>query len=89
MSDNPTPEPSPWPATWRVILAAILDFFTAFIALGYLVARLTGNLTETGFSLSGAPAFLLFGLIALYFILGIKLLGGTPWQRLLRANRRR
>lgn len=89
MSDNPTPDASPAPATWRIILAAILDFFTAFIVLGYLVARFTGNLTESGFALSGTPALVLFALIALYFILGVKLFGGTLWQRLLRANRRR
>lgn len=76
------------PATWRIILAAVLDFFTAFFVLGYLVARFTGNLTESGFSLSGGPAWLLFALIALYFVAGY-FLGGTLWQRVLKANRRR
>lgn len=75
------------PATWRIVLAAILDFFTAFFVLGYLVAKATGNLTETGFSLSGAPAWALFALIALYFVAGYYL-GGTLWQRILRARRR-
>jgi hypothetical protein len=93
MSDNPTPQPQqrpqPWPSAWRIILAAILDFFTAFFGIGYIVARFTGNLTEGGFSLTGGPAFLLFALIGLYFFAGMKLFGGTPWQRLLRANRPR
>ncbi len=75
------------PATWRIVLAAILDFFTAFGILGYLVARFTGNLTETGFSLSGGPAWLLFALIAVYFVAG-RYLGGTIWQRILKARRR-
>ncbi|MCB1388580.1 MAG: hypothetical protein KDK12_05460 [Rhodobacteraceae bacterium] len=89
MSDDPSPQPQPWPAAWRIILAAILDFFTAFFVIGYIVARFTGNLTEGGFSLTGGPALLFFALIALYFFAGIKLFGGTPWQRLLRATRRR
>lgn len=75
------------PATWRIVLAAILDFFTAFGLLGYLVARFTGNLTETGFSLSGGPAWLLFALIAVYFVAG-RYLGGTLWQRILKSRRR-
>ena len=75
------------PATWRIVLAAILDFFTAFAVFGYLVARFTGNLTESGFSLNGGPAWALFALIALYFVAG-HYLGGTLWQRILKARRR-
>ncbi len=74
------------PATWRIVLAAILDFFTVFAVGGYLVARFTGNLTETGFQLNGAPAFLLFGLIIAYFV-AARYTGGTLWQRILRARR--
>ena len=76
-----------YPATWRIILAAILDFFTIFIVGGYVVARLTGNVTETGFQLSGMPAVLLFAVIILYFVAG-RFLGGTLWQRILKARRR-
>ena len=72
--------------TWRIVLAAILDFFTVFGVGGYVIARLTGNLTETGFALNGMPAVALFAVIILYFVLG-KRVGGTLWQRLLRARR--
>ena len=74
------------PATWRIVTAAILDFFTIFAIGGYLVARLTGNLTETGFRLHGMPAVALFAVIILYFVAG-RYLGGTLWQRILRARR--
>lgn len=73
-------------STWRIVLAAILDFFTVFGVGGYVIARLTGNLTETGFALNGMPAVALFAVIILYFVLG-KRMGGTLWQRLLRARR--
>lgn len=73
-------------ATWRIILAFVLDFFTAFFVLGYIVARLTGNTTEGGFSLEGGPAIALFALIIAYFYFGGKF-GGTLWQRILGAVR--
>ena len=72
--------------TWRIVLAAILDFFTVFGLGGYVIARLTGNLTETGFALNGMPAVALFAVIILYFVLAPRM-GGTLWQRLLRARR--
>ena len=73
-------------ATWRIILAAILDFFTIFGFGGYVIAKLTGNVTETGFSLNGMPAVALFAVIILYFVLGRRI-GGTLWQRILGARR--
>ncbi|WP_127104092.1 hypothetical protein [Pararhodobacter zhoushanensis] len=74
------------PATWRIILAAILDFFTIFAVGGYVIAKLTGNVTESGFSLSGMPAVMLFAVMIGYFVAG-HYLGGTLWQRILRARR--
>jgi len=84
MRDTTTPPPAP--ATWRIILAAILDFFTVFGLGGYIIARLTGNLTDSGFALTGGPAFMLFALIILYFV-GGRYMGGTLWQRILGARR--
>jgi len=72
-------------ATWRKILAGILDFLTVFFLGGYVIGKLTGNSTEDGFKLEGLPALLLFALIAAYFVVGRKYLGGTIWQRILRA----
>ena len=71
---------------WRSILAAILDFITAFAVLGYIIGALTGGLTENGFQLNGVPALALFVAIFLYFWAGRKYAGGTIWQYILRAT---
>ncbi len=73
-------------ATWRKVVAAILDFVFIFFVGGYVIAYATGDLTEEGFSLNGGPAFLLFGLVVLYFVIFTRFLGGTPFQRLLRVR---
>lgn len=73
-------------ATWRIILAGILDFGTVFGIGGYAIARFTGNTTESGFQLNGLPAVVLFAVIIGYFVAG-RYLGGTLWQRILRARR--
>ncbi|QCI97818.1 hypothetical protein [Agrobacterium larrymoorei] len=75
------------PATWRIVLAAILDFFTAFWVFGFLVAALFGGRTESGFELNGLPALLCFALIVGYFVVFNKFFGGTIWKRLLKARR--
>ena len=85
-----TPEQRPAdPATWRIVLAAALDFFTAFMVLGFAVASVLGGRTPNGFHLNGLPALLLFALIAAYFVIFNKFLGGTIWKRILRAKRQR
>ena len=81
-----TPRPA-GPATWRIVLAAILDFLTAFFVLGYAVATVSGGRTENGFQLNGAPALVLFALIIAYFVVFNRFLGGTIWKRILRAKR--
>lgn len=83
-----TQEQRPAPATWRIVLAAILDFITAFAVLGYLVGAATGGLTQNGFQLNGWPALLLFVLIVAYFVIFNKFLGGTIWKWILGARRR-
>ena len=70
-------------ATWRKVVAAILDFFLIFFVGGYVIAKLTGNTTDGGFHLEGAPALVLFAVIIAYFIVFSKFLGGTIWQRIL------
>jgi hypothetical protein len=83
---EPAPSQSRKPAgTWRKVIAAILDFIFIFWAGGYVIGYFSGSLTQGGFSLSGGPAFLLFALIVLYFIVGRRYLGGTLFQRLLGA----
>ncbi len=75
------------PATWRIVLAFILDFFTAFWVFGFLVATLFGGRTENGFELDGMPALLAFVLMVAYFLVFNKFLGGTIWKRILKAKR--
>lgn len=74
-------EPRKSAATWRKVGAAALDFFFAFFISGYAVGYLTGNLTNGGFELKGAPALVVFAAIALYFVIFTRFLGGTVWQR--------
>ncbi len=51
------------------------------------IGAATGQTTkDRRFSLTGAPALLLFALIILYFYLGWKVVGGTLWQRVLGAR---
>lgn len=86
MSAPPPPPAAKTVATWRKVVAAILDFLTVFFVGGYAIGKLTGNLTDDGFKLEGAPALVLFALIIAYFVIGSKYLGGTLWQRILRTR---
>ncbi len=70
----------------RRAAAGIFDFITIFAAGGYGVAKFTGDTTENGFQLNGLPALVLFIIIAAYFYLGWKILGGTIWQRIFGAR---
>lgn len=74
-------------AIWRIVLAAILDFLTAFIVLGFLVGLAFGGASASGFSLQGWTALLLFALVAAYFIVFDRFLGGTIWKRIVGAVR--
>lgn len=85
MSASQSFAPHAAPAMWRRVLAAILDFFTAFLCLGGLIAALTGKLTSTGFQLQGVPALIAIALVIAYFVVGRRL-GGPIWRRLLRAR---
>jgi len=70
-------------STGRKVLAGILDFIFVFAVAGYGIARITGQVGEEGFELNGAPAFILFAIVILYFVVFTRFLGGTLWQRLL------
>lgn len=73
------------PATWRVVVAFIFDLFFSFFVIGYLVAMVTGDTTEGGFSLNGMPAIVLFALVIAYMVL-MPRYGGRVFQRLLKAR---
>lgn len=86
MTDAQTIPPKK-PAAWRRVLAAILDFISAFLGFGFLVAWLTGGLTDGGFNLTGIPALVCFLLIIAYFVIFNKFLGGTIWRWILGARK--
>ena len=73
-------------STWRKVVAAILDFLMVFFVGGYIIGYATGTLTSEGFKLEGIPALILFAVLVVYFVAGSKYLGGTVWQRILRAR---
>ncbi|WP_372885124.1 hypothetical protein [Shimia sp.] len=73
------------PATWRVVIAFILDLFASFMVFGYIIAAITGDTTEGGFSLNGGPAIALFALVIAYMVL-MPRYGGRLFQRLLRVR---
>jgi hypothetical protein len=75
-----TPKPV---STTRKVFAAILDFIFVMVIAGYAIGYMTGNVSDEGFELKGGPAFLLFAIIILYFVIFTRYLGGTVWQRLL------
>ena len=70
-------------STWRKVVAGILDFICVLMIGGYAIGYMTGNVSDEGFKLNGAPALLLFAVIILYFVVFTPYLGGTVWQRLL------
>lgn len=74
------------PANWRIILAFILDLFSSFFVLGYVVGYLSGGLTPDGFQLNGLPAFIMFALVVVYFVVFNRFFGGTIWKWILRAR---
>jgi TRAP-type C4-dicarboxylate transport system permease small subunit len=82
MSQQAVPQPKRV-STWRKVVAAILDFIFVFAIGGYIIAKITGNVTDEGFDLKGGPAFILFAVVILYFLIFTRFLGGTLFQRLL------
>ena len=69
--------------TWLKVLAAILDFVTIFIAGGFVISKLLGQDTQTGFKLSGMPALVLLAVVVAYFWLLPRYTGSTLWKWIL------
>jgi TPR repeat protein len=69
----------------------LLDFITICFGAGFAIAYATGNVTAHGFRLEfhleGPLVAVFVGVVALYFFAGRNYLGGTLWQRVLRARR--
>lgn len=83
MSNTVQTDPPKPVSTTRKVFAGILDFIFVMVIAGYAIGYMTGNVSDEGFELKGAPAFLLFAIIVLYFVIFTRYLGGTVWQRLL------
>lgn len=83
MSPTDQPQPAKPVSTWRKVFAAVLDFIFVFGIAGYAIASVTGDVSDQGFELKGWPALLLFAIVILYFLVFMRFLGGTPWQRFL------
>ncbi|MHB1161121.1 MAG: RDD family protein [Chloroflexota bacterium] len=64
------------------LAAALVDSILHFV-FAWLVAAQTGNTTDSGFDLQGAPAFLTFAAWGAYFVLFEGLLGGTVGKLIL------
>ena len=74
---------------FRRAVALILDGVITFAGFGYLVATITGDTTGNGFQLDGAPAFILFALMAAYWIFAEAMFGATIGKLLLGIRVRR
>ena len=68
---------------WQVVAAATLDVVFAFVVAEYAAGYLAGKAAKGGFELTGVPALVVLGAIALYFVFCTRFLGGTVWQRAL------
>lgn len=69
--------------TWLKVLAGFLDFVTIFWAGGFVISKLMGQDTQTGFKLSGMPALVLMVVVVAYFWLLPRFTGSTLWQWIL------
>ncbi len=72
-------------AQWRITAAGVLDLLTIALPTAYVVAHLTGNVTEDKLSVSGWGAWLWLAIIVAYFVIG-KRTGGTIWERVLKTH---
>jgi uncharacterized RDD family membrane protein YckC len=66
----------------RRAVAIIIDSILLLI-VGYAIAFALGGLTASGFSLTGAPAFLFFGVALAYFIVMEAVAGATIGKRVM------
>jgi uncharacterized RDD family membrane protein YckC len=69
----------------RRAVAVIIDSILLFI-VGYIIALGTGATTESGFNLTGGPAFLWFGVVLAYYIVMEALSGATLGKRAMKLK---
>lgn len=66
----------------RRAVAVIIDMIIFFI-IGYIIALFTDDTTSAGYQMEGGPAFLLFLLVLLYYVVLEATLGATLGKMLL------
>jgi hypothetical protein len=77
-----------WPSSsWLVAIANLLDLFTVFLTSGYAVGHACGTVGPARISLTGIPMLVVLAIVAGYFLLFRRCLGGTIWARILRIRR--
>jgi hypothetical protein len=85
--DMQAPPPNPV-SHWRIILAFVLDFFSAFLILGTFISSATGSTADKGFTLSGWPALVFIISLIGYFVIFNRFFGGTIWKHILGVKSR-
>lgn len=81
MSDEPTNQAKP--PVWRRALASVLDVLTV-IFVGDAIVKLMGGVT--GDLMHRIPTVALVAVFVIGYMFGGEVLGGTLWQRILRAR---
>lgn len=66
----------------RRAVAVIIDSILLFI-VGYVIAAMTGGTTRAGFEITGAPAFIWFGIALAYYVVMEKTSGATVGKRVM------
>src|SRR5258705_3607628 len=66
----------------RRAVAIIIDSILLCI-VGYVIAMFSGGTTETGFNISGAPAFILFLIALVYYVVMEVTSGGTIGKKVM------
>lgn len=63
-------------------VAVVIDTILMFV-VAYVLAVVTGDTTEEGFSMKGAPAFALFFIGIAYYVAMEAMMGGTVGKKIL------
>ena len=77
-----TPATMKYQGVGKRFVAVVVDTVLLFI-VGWVLAAATGNTTSAGDSMDGGPAFLLFAIWILYYILMEAYVGGTVGKLVL------
>lgn len=68
------------------LVAVLIDSVGFFVIFGFIISLLTGQASSEGFHLTGLPAFLVFFLLFVYFVVMEGLFGATLGKMLLKMK---